>query len=200
AGRTDVFLRTWTIWITRIEQQTNRCRRWDELVQQSETFGCDRECKKNRTRYVSVRLVPTFHKSEFDRIAAQMKQDWNCRSGLHRSRHWRRTTHRNDNGHLALDQLFCEGRQPLISPFSPAIFDREIPALDVAYFREAHFNGSNVFRIRWRGCSKYTDGCCRLLCDSRQRPKNRSSGDLLDELPAFHSSTSSARASRVGGT
>ena len=56
-----------------------------------------------------------------------------------------------DHGHLAADQLGRQRRQPIVLTFRPAIFDRDILALDITGFAQTLAErGNEVARLRPR--------------------------------------------------
>src|SRR6516162_5723997 len=86
--------------------------------------------------------------------------------------------------------------------FSPAIFDRHVAAFDEAGLAQAFAECSDIgsppgwcFTVE-----KPNYRHRRLLRARRQRPRHRRAAEQRDELAAFHSITSSASASNVGGT
>src|SRR5215470_17634228 len=83
-----------------------------------------------------------------------------------------------------------------------AVFERKVPAFDKAGFGQALFHrGNHSARIIGRSTSNKPPHHRqrRLLRPSRQRPSRRPT-EPRDELPSPHSITSSAMASRFGGT
>src|SRR6516164_4727595 len=84
----------------------------------------------------------------------------------------------------------------------PAVFDRYILALDIASFGQAPTEGGSHRRVRpgRRTVEKPDHRHPRLLRARRERPRRRRAAEERDELAAFHSITSSARASNDCGT
>src|SRR6516164_6274493 len=81
-----------------------------------------------------------------------------------------------------------------------AVLDREVLAFDISGVLQAPPEGRHAKRIAGRGrCSEKSHDGHRLLRPRRHRPCRRTT-EQRDELAAFHSSTSSARASTVAGT
>src|SRR5262245_5819279 len=85
--------------------------------------------------------------------------------------------------------------------FGPTVFDCDAVALDIAEFRKPFAEGSYKWPIILaRSLVKEANrGSCRLLRARRERPRRRAA-DERDEIAPLHSITSSARASRLGGT
>src|SRR5262249_62007256 len=78
----------------------------------------------------------------------------------------------------------------------------QILVLDITDFLQALMNRSNIARVRrcrW-GAEETDHRHRRLLRSRRKRPRGCRAADERDERAAFHSITSSARASSVGGT
>jgi hypothetical protein len=74
-------------------------------------------------------------------------------------------------------------------------------ALDVARFLKSLSEGIyECLVLFWRCTIKETDHRnARLLGTRRERPRDRRTAEQRDELASFHSITSSARASSIGG-
>src|SRR5262249_35774583 len=84
----------------------------------------------------------------------------------------------------------------------PTIFDRHVPALDIARLLQALTECIQHGPVSVERCAveKPDHRLRALLCARRERPRSRNA-DQCDELaPPDHSITSSARASSVGGT
>src|SRR5262249_29513781 len=108
---------------------------------------------------------------------------------------------RGNHTHLLADQIGHQLRIPILAAFRPAVCDRHVVALDITRFIQALPKGGHMGA-----------GCCgrpdvdepdhwhrRLLRARRERPRRRAA-EKRDELASFHSITSSASASTVGGT
>src|SRR5262249_30732530 len=108
---------------------------------------------------------------------------------------------RSDHRHLATYQIGCEVGQSVGLVLRPAILDRHVLALDIAGSAKALAEcgqiGCTIDRRRAAEKSDYRHRW--LLRARRERPRNRSAAEHCDELASFHSITSSARASSVGG-
>src|SRR5262249_1463228 len=91
--------------------------------------------------------------------------------------------------------------EPAGASVGPAILDREVAALYPTEFAQPlHKSGSPWSPGRSRGRAKKPDGrhLRRLLRARSERPRGRAA-EKRHELAPFHSITSSARASSVGG-
>src|SRR5262245_2780356 len=85
----------------------------------------------------------------------------------------------------------------------PAVFDRDILALDIAGFGQALTEGGSHRRVRpgRRTVEKPDHRHRRLLRPRRERPSRRRAAEERYELaPVAHSITSSAAASSLSGT
>src|SRR5262249_58596209 len=84
----------------------------------------------------------------------------------------------------------------------PAVFDRDMAALNVAgFFQSLAKSSYQVFRtVSGSAVEKPDHRYRRLLRPRRKRPRNRCSAKKRDELAASHSITSSAATSKPGGT
>src|SRR4029450_7146298 len=99
------------------------------------------------------------------------------------------------------NQFGRQRRQTIELSLCPAVFDRDILALDIACLLQALAKSAHTVRDRVRRLaveeSDYRHR--RLLRPRRKRPRRRAP-EKRDELAAPHSITSSARAMRVGGS
>jgi hypothetical protein len=105
-----------------------------QLAQQLQSFPRDRCSKEARASDVATRPVEASDEAQFDRIAAATENDGNgggCRLGDQR-----RSGIRGDHSDLTANQIGRQGRQSIELTFGPAIFDRDISALNVAGFLE----------------------------------------------------------------
>ena len=105
-----------------------------QLAQQLESFPRDRRGEEARAGDFAARPVEASDEAQFDRVAAATENDGNgggCRLGDQR-----RTGIRGDHGDLTANQIGRQGWQSIELTFGPAIFDRDIPALNVAGFLE----------------------------------------------------------------
>src|SRR5262245_24845741 len=99
-----------------------------------------------------------------------------------------------------LGRVFCG---VFIAALCPAILNREVATIDPAEFTQPLHKSGNSFAFNRRVGAQEPDGrqlSC-LLRLRRERPSGRRAAEQCDELaPPDHSITSSARASRDGGT
>src|SRR6516164_4986161 len=146
-------------------------------------------------------MVKARDQAELDRINAHPKDDRNCLGRCFSGKN-RRRVDRGDHGYLATNQLGSQGRQLVIVSVGPPIFDRHIPAFVITGSTEAATECLHKVCCcaGRRGVHVANDGHSRLLRARRERPRGGRGADERDEVPSFHSITSSARASSVGGT
>ena len=109
---------------------------------------------------------------------------------------------RGNHGHLTANQIGRQRRQSIVLVLRPAIFDRHVPALDIAGFAQALAERAHTVRVPVRRCAAEEPDHRhrRLLRARRERPRRRRAAEQRDELAPPHSITSSARASSIGGT
>ena len=81
----------------------------------------------------------------------------------------------DDHAHPATDQIGRQLRQPIITAFRPAVFDRHILTLDVAFFTEAlPERGQVPYPKIYRDAVENPDHRHRwLLRARRERPRHR---------------------------
>jgi hypothetical protein len=148
-------------------------------------------------------LAETVDETDADRVGALHEND---RDGLGRcfgSERTIRALQRHDHGYLTANQFRDQRREPIVSTFSPPIFDRHVLALDVPGVGEAAAKGSEKVTGLFEGCQvKEPNHRRRWLLRTRGERLTRGcrAAKKRDELPPPHSITSSARASSVGGT
>src|SRR5262249_16364318 len=144
--------------------------------------------------------VDAGYEAELDRIATQREHDWyrrRCRLG----RQYRRITSlRYQERDMAAHEVCRQCGKPIVTAFRPAIFDRDIRALDGAGFLQTLLERRYEMCIRTGRCGvEIADHWhTQLLRPHRKRPCHRAAKER-DELAPLHSITSSARTSRAVG-
>src|SRR5262245_38734451 len=113
-----------------------------------------------------------------------------CRLG--RQRH-SRTSERGDHCNLPANQVGRQRRQSIDLIFAPAVYDRDVLALDIAAILEATVKSAKTVRVRVRrlAVEKPDHRHRRLLRARRDRPRRRAA-EQRDERATLHSITSSA--------
>src|SRR5262249_16356734 len=102
---------------------------------------------------------------------------------------------RDQHGDLTAHQIRCERRQPIVSTFRPAKFERKVATFDIALLAQALPECSHMARSQfWSFASEKSDHRQRrLLPVFRHPPAARRPAGQRDERPTPHSITSSAR-------
>src|SRR5262245_65384494 len=102
---------------------------------------------------------------------------------------------------LAVNQFGRKLWQSIVLAFRPAIFNLQVLALDIAYLFQSLAERAQTDRVHFTRCvAEEPDHRHRLLRPRGERPRGCRAAEKRDELATLHSITSSARASRVGGT
>src|SRR5262249_49086074 len=101
--------------------------------------------------------------------------------------------------YLPTKKVRHQKRQPVSLTLVRTVLNRDVLALDEACFLEALAERSHALVRNRSTAEKPDDRHRRLLRVRRERP-HRHAAEQCDELAAFHSITSSARASSIGDT
>src|SRR5262249_1458313 len=150
---------------------------------------------------VAARPGEACDKTEPDRVFVDVEDDGD-RGGCGLSRHRRSgAAGRDDHGHLAAHRFGGERRQPIELSLGPAVFDRQILALNITDLLQALAKGPQApcRPVRRLGIEMADHRHRRLLRARRERPRGRCAAEQRDERAAIHSITSSAMASTPGG-
>src|SRR5215471_6393105 len=135
-------------------------------------------------------------------VDTQIEDNRNCR-GCRLARECRRHVLCDDHAHLTTNQIGRQSRQAIVLALSPTVFDRHIPAFDIAGFLQAPLEGDettgNVVGLRGSDAEIAYDGH-RLLAASGNRPCDGGTAEQDRNVAPPHSMTSSARARIEGGT
>src|SRR5262249_37464479 len=107
-----------------------------------------------------------------------------------------------DHGRLKVNQIGHHRGQAITMPVRPAVFDGDVFAFDkTRFFQTALECGHERSPFCGGWATKKADHWdSPMLRARRARPRHRRAAEQRDELAAFHSITSSARASSVAGT
>jgi len=173
----------------------------EQLVQQLQSLPIRFRTQRGHACEVTARSVQAGYETDLNRIGAGHENNGN-RGGRSLGR-YRRLAVRGNHGHLAANQIGCQCRQSIAVPFRPAVFDRHVPALDIAGFHQALAKrGQEVCILFGRPCVQEADHRHRwLLRACRERPRGRRATEQRDErAPVPHSITSSARPRSGSGT
>ena len=101
----------------------------------SSRFGAISTFALGHARDVAARPVQAGDEAKLDRVGAQFEDDRNSR-GRRLCRERRRSAGRGNHGHLTMNQIGHHRRQPITLILRPAVFDRDVLALDVAGFAQ----------------------------------------------------------------
>src|SRR5262245_36305690 len=151
---------------------------------------------------VAARSRKTRNDAGADRISRSREHDRDHRCRL-LGRERRESVVRHDNIDLKPDELGGDLGKSLAASLGPAMLDCEIAAVAPPQFPQSPDKGSGPFALcRCRtGAQQANDCWLALLRPRRERPSHRHAAEQRDEFAtAAHSITSSARASKVGGT
>ena len=151
--------------IGRVDEQRHDARRGNQLVQQFQPLRRYLHVQLGHARDVAARPVKAGDEAELDRVAAHFEDDRNGR-GRRLCRKRRRSAGRGNHGHLTMNQIGRHCRQPIVLVFRPAVFDRDVLALDVTGFAQP-FDGMRrqLSRIPRRDAASRNPitgiaGCC----------------------------------------
>src|SRR5262249_20557291 len=182
-----------------IHQGGDPCR-GGKLAQQFKTLRGQHTCERGDPGQITARPVKASDEVLCDRIAAHEEDNWNG-GGRRLRRVCRVNPGRYNHCDSALNQIGGERGQSIIVTVRPAVFDGYIAPLVIPGFGEALPEPVHPLRrIAGRNSAEESDyRRRRLLCVRRERPGRRAA-EKRDELAAFHSITSSVRASSVAGT
>jgi hypothetical protein len=131
----------------------------------------------------------TGHQAHRDRIAVGVENDRDRRGRLLRGEHRTFAAFGHDHVDLAADEIRRQGRQPIEVSFRPAIFDRNVLALDVAEFAHPLAESGEIPQSRGvvRRCGgEDADHRHRLLLRAGQERICRRAGEHRHEIAASH--------------
>src|SRR5262249_11554791 len=184
---------------SRIDKQGERFGFWHQVVQQFQSFLRQYRGDNPNAGDVSPWPVEARDKAEFERVGASDKDDGNasCR-GLGREHcRWPECA---DRCHLPLHQIGRHRRKWIIAVCYPAVFDRDVLTFDIAHLgKTAAECGIELHGNGLAEAAQIPDHRHRRLLRARLERPHRRAAEQRDELAAFHSITSSAVASSVGG-
>ena len=96
-------------------------RRRKQLVQQFQPLRRYLGVRLSHARDVAARTVKAGNEAELNRVGARLEDDRDCR-GRRLGRKRRRSAGRGNYGHLTLNQVGRQRRQPIILALRPAVF------------------------------------------------------------------------------
>jgi hypothetical protein len=137
-----------SIGISWIAEKADQCRFGYCLAQGFELLCPQRIDQEADPGDIAARPIQAGDKPQLDRIATDCNEDGNgCRAWLSCDGR-RNSAHRHDERDLVTDQLGCKRRQSIILLLRPAVFERNVSALDVASFLQASLEWSQTVSVR----------------------------------------------------
>src|SRR5262249_7191516 len=178
--------------------QTNPLRVWHKLTQEPQLLWPKITKQEAHARGIATRAREGGGKPKLDRVIRDHEHNRNCR-GRGLCGECRRRVQRGDHGNLSARELGSQPGQALVLIIGVAIVGHHRAAFEGALLGQTLSENPDE-RLRQPARGKkghhWTGGRLRARC---KRPRGRSTKER-DELAPPHSITSSARASRVGGT
>src|SRR5215475_14201693 len=186
--------------IVRVEEHADQSCCWNEIVQEPDPLCLNSRQQKIYPCRVAAWPVEAGDEAELDRVVAGTEDDRNGRGCCFGSERRLRAPCRGDDGDVTVNQIGRERRQPIELVLRPAKFDRDVVAVDEPGFLQAVTECRYpVNGIGSRGGIKETDHRYRLSLRARHERPPHSAAEQRDKCAAFHSITSSARASTEDG-
>jgi hypothetical protein len=137
---------------------------------------------------VAARPIDAGDKAAFDRIVAAREDDRDCTSRLHGGERRIVAAGCGDHGYLTSNEIGRERRQPIQSSLRPAVFDRDVLALDITGLvqatAESGRRGSK--RLRRLSIQESNHRHRGLLRARRKRPRHHRAPEQGDELAPIH--------------
>src|SRR5262245_6197471 len=189
--------------VGRIDEHGDASQSRQELAQERHSLCHQLGIQKTDAGNLANRPIEACDKAIPDRVAPSREYDWyvrRCRLG---GAHRRRSSGRRDHRDLPASQFNCHRRKAVKLTIGPAVFDRQVLALDVAGIHQALAKSSQAARmpIRRVGVDEPDHRQPCLLRPRADRPRRRRAAEERDEVATFHHSiTSSAVPRSVGGT
>src|SRR5262249_31031122 len=121
----------------------------------------------------------------FDRVSADREHDRNARRCGFGGKWRRRALDCNDHSHPAANQVTGQCWQSVEATLGPAIFDRDVAALDIASFVETSPDGVKSAGFTVRAAEQPDHRHRRLLSARRERPCDRAA-EQRDELAPLY--------------
>jgi len=145
------------------------------------------DCSTGRyTGEVAAGPIEAGDEVEFDRITADIENDWNRGSRCLDSQCSGGAPGHDNYRNLALNQISRERGQSIDLTFRPAVFDRNVLALNVTGFVEAATKCNDAVVIGRCGAEKAYHRHRLLMRLHRERPRRRAA-EQRDERASLHS-------------
>jgi hypothetical protein len=175
--------------IGRIDKERDTCGARRHLMQQAQPLGVQFCRHVVDAGDIAARAAEACHDTGLYRVGAGGKDDRNGsgRRLCHKRRH--RAYRRDNDRHLTPHQIGRQFREPAVVAVPPAIFDRNIAALDIAGFSEPFTEAGDESCVcfgRARMEQSYHRHC-GLLRPRRERPRRRRAADQRDKIAPLQS-------------
>src|SRR5262249_16363341 len=187
--------------VGRMDKHGQTSRSGHQLTQEFQPLCHQLSTEKIYSCQVAARLGEASHQTNPDWIFGDDEDDRN-RRGCRLGRRRRSDTPRRGNYRdLPANQFGCQGRQSIELTFGPAVFNSEAHAFDITSLSEALAKSAQTIALSVGrvGVEEPDHWHRRLLRARRERPRSSRAAEQRKEGAAFHSITSSARASSAGG-
>src|SRR5262249_46687742 len=171
-----------------------------QFTQKSQPLGVHFGREKIEARRIAARMREARDKAQLDRVFRYDESNWNrLRGSLGRDCSF--APRHRAHAPLTAAQTRRQFRQAIETARQP-IFDCNVPALDVAAFRDTPAERIQEIPTRSgrNGGEKPDNRHLSLLRSRPERPCRCRAAEKRDELAPLHSITSSARASSAAGT
>src|SRR5262249_2294251 len=166
----------------RIDQDGQASRAGRQLTQQLQPLRRQINCEKSDAGEVAARPGEARDQTAPGRIVPDRKDDGDCRGRRLGRECTQRASACDDHGDVAADQFARQRRQPVQFVVSPAVFDREVLALDIAGVLEALAESAQPPRIALRRLGVYEPDHGYRPRPGRERPSRRRAAEQRDEV------------------
>jgi hypothetical protein len=184
----------------RVNKHAETGRGGQQLVQQLEPLRPHLCIQVGHACQVAAGPAQACNKSNLDRVNSYPEDDRDGGSGGLCRQGRRSAAGCRNHRHLTVHQFGRKHRQSIVVILCPTIVDLDVLALDVTCVLQPLPEPAQTIRVQIRRCvaEEPNHRHRRLLRPRRERPHGRAA-EQRDELAAFHSITSSARASTDEG-
>src|SRR5262245_36216765 len=157
--------------------------------------------EKGHARHVDPRAGQSRYQTTLNWITSRREHDRDRRGCIQCSSTRQRSACRDNHGHVTTHKISCQVWQSIELPICPAVFGADIHTFPIALRILALPNLAHHYRVALGNTTTEAadDGHCGLLRACLDRPRKYLTQQGQDLSPP-HSITSSARASRAGGT
>jgi hypothetical protein len=133
-------------------------------------------------------------------VAASQEGDRDCRGRRLGSKCWWDAGSGN-HGYLTTNQIGRQGRQSIVLALRPTVFDRDVPALDVAGLVQTlpEAGQTDIGVGLGRAGAEIADHRHRLLLRVQRRRRGHRAAEQQHQLAAVHYSMTSSARERIDG-